>query len=335
MQIKLVNEKDKHKWDNILKQNQACFVQSWTWGEIQSSYGRKIWRLGLYEHNNLKEVCLLIQYNLPFGFNWLYSPNWLIPKHFSQAKMFLDYIYNIAKDQKSIFFYTDPWLEDNESNKEFLNSLGLKNRKNHSIQPLDTFIIDIDKTDEDLLKNMHKKTRYNIKLAQKKNIEIVWSKEVKYIKDFYNLTLKTSQRQRIKCLDFEYYKKIILSPDFYLLSAVYKEKVIASLVLNIFGKNAVYVFGASDYDYRSLMAPYLLQWEAIKFSRQQGCKTYDFWGVQGKGKNTKKWAGITRFKKGFNIYVEPKHYVGLYIKIFRQCFFYLYLIFRKVYSLFR
>ena len=87
----------------------------------------------------------------------------------------------------------------------------------------------------------------------------------------------------------------------------------------VFGNDtATYLFGASDYEYRNLMAPHLLQWQAIKDAKDKDLWFYDFWGAAPEGSEGKlsQWAGFTRFKKGFSPELELTEYIGTYEKIF-------------------
>jgi lipid II:glycine glycyltransferase (peptidoglycan interpeptide bridge formation enzyme) len=93
-----------------------------------------------------------------------------------------------------------------------------------------------------------------------------------------------------------------------LFLACFKEKIIAANIVIFFGGKATYLHGASNYRYRKLMAPHLLQWSQIKEAKNKGCEIYDFWGI-----DEEKWPGLTRFKKGFGgeelQYSEGKDFV--------------------------
>ena len=166
-----------------------------------------------------------------------------------------------------------------------------------SILPQHTIYIDLTKTEDQLLKEMHEKTRYNIKLAQKKGVEI---KKDDNPDNFIKLLEKTESRQGFYSHDTNYYKKLweIIKPI--ILTAYINKNPIASIMLFKSADFLYYPYGGSDPKFKEYMAPSLLHWEAIKLGKKLGCKTYDLWGTY---KNTKDendpWYGIYRFKSGF------------------------------------
>ena len=264
------------------------FLQSKQWADFQKSLGRKVWFL-----DNL----LVIKYNLPFDKSYLYSP---------RCGLFnLEKIKEIAKKENSIFFKIEPLGKV----KGF--------RKSHDLQPRKTLILDLVK--EDLLEKMHSKTRYNIKLAEKKGVVIKKGK----FEDFWRLTCKTTKRDNFKSHPKDYYKKMLNIPGVELFAAEYKGKVIVCNIVMFFEKQAIYLHGASDYSFRNVMAPFLLQWKQILEARKRKCEIYDFRGI-----DEKKWPGITRFKKGFNgqEVISP----GAYDFVFNPLWYFIYKVGRKI-----
>ncbi len=108
-----------------------------------------------------------------------------------------------------------------------------------------------------------------------------------------------------------------------LFIAEYKKKPIAANIVSFFGDTAVYMHGASGADHRNVMAPYLLQWHAIKLGKQVGCKYYDFYGI-----DEKKWPGVTRFKRGFG--GRAVNYPGTFDLIFDSSWYNIYKMVRRV-----
>jgi len=272
----------KETWNQFVIKNSGSFLQSWQWGEFQESLNRKIWRIQV---DNLK--ALVIKYDLPLGKNYLYCPYGPIGK--GNFNNFLTEIKKIDQQEKSIFFKIEPQNKFQISNFKFQTS-------QKQIQPLKTVILDITKSEQELLSQMHQKTRYNIKLAKRKGVMIEESD--KKMDDFLRLSKETAKRDNFHIHDQGYYKKMIevlgKQGIIKLILAKYKNKVIAANLVCFFGGTVIYLHGASDYNFRSLMAPYLLQWQTILQAKELGFKYYDFWGI-----NEKKWPGVTRFKKGF------------------------------------
>jgi len=273
----------KQDWNQFIIQNQGEFLQSWQWGEFQEAVGRRVWRIEV--DNGLKG--LVIKHNLPLGKNYLYCPRGPIGD-FAPMGKFLTEVEKIAKKEKSIFFKIEP-ASALARDGRFIESP-------KQIQPQKTIILDLAKTEQELLEAMRPKARYNIGLAEKKGIKT--EKDNQAIEEFLELLEKTGQRDKFCLHPKEYYRKImeVLGKEGMaeLFVAKYQDKIIAANLVCFFGQNAAYLHGASDYNFRNLMAPHLLQWRTILEAKQRGFKYYDFWGV-----DERKWPGVTRFKKGF------------------------------------
>ena len=189
---------------------------------------------------------------------------------------------------------------------------------------------------------MKSKTRYNIKLAEKKEVRIK-KREVsgEYVEDFLRLSKIMAERQGIVTHNESYYRKmfeVIPSEIIKLYIAEYENKIIAANIIIFYGDMTTYLHGASDDKYKNLMAPYLLQWQAIKDAKAVGCAKYDFGGVKIRSKNkearSKKnsWEGITRFKLGFSPNTETVEYPGCYDIIINQKKYWLYRTIQKIKS---
>lgn len=166
-----------------------------------------------------------------------------------------------------------------------------------SVLPRHTIYIDLTKSEDELLKEMHEKTRYNIKLAIKKGVVV---KESQDIEIFIKLLTETEKRQGFYSHYPDYYRKLfdILKPK--ILVAYVKDTPVAAIMLFVYQDVLYYPYGGSDPKYKEYMAPNLLHFEAMKLGKKMGCKTYDLWGSYKDVKNeTDPFWGIYRFKTGF------------------------------------
>jgi len=304
-----INEKvEKNKWNEFVINNQGNFLQSFEWGEFQNALGEKTFRFGVQENNFiLAEAQMIKQAFLFRGKSFFYIPfGPIFKKDISEEKrkevfnFLLEHIKQIPG--KAIFLRVEP-ISSLFTSQDFNNPL-------KRVQPQKTLILSLQKDQEEILNNFTEKVRYNIKLSQKKGVQIRF--QDKYTPEFYDLIKKTTKRDKFHAFEPEHYKKLFdfNSADFKtkLCLADYKGKIIGAGILIIFGGQGQCIHSASDWEYRALKAPNLLQWERIKFLKDNQCQEYNFWGI-----DEKKWPGLTAFKKGFGgkefIYPQGKDIV--------------------------
>ncbi len=299
----------KAKWENFISEN-SCdggLLQSWDWGIFQESIGRKVFRIALVdESGNIKSGAQGIIYKLPLKKKYLYIPRGPIVNDILslEFKKLLLEINKLAKKKRVLFVRMDPPLVD-DGKKTILKNLGLESAG--EVQPQSTLILDLTKSEAEILAQMKAKTRYNIKVAQKHCVAV--DEGENYFEDFWRLMQLTAKRDKIQVHSKKYYRQMLKvlgeGGKIKLFVAKYEQKVIAANLVAKSGKWCVYLHGASDYGYRDKMAPYLLQWESIAWAKSRWCEFYDFWGA-----NENKWPGVTRFKTGFAPEKELTEYVG-------------------------
>lgn len=268
----------------------AEFLQSYDWGSFQEQTGKTVIRLGFYENNELKGQIQGFEHKMPFGITYLYLPR------VQCSEEMISVLKQYAKKQKYAFVRIEP-----------LHAISGKTTKTR--QPQHTLVLDLQKDESTLLENMHQKTRYNIRLAEKKGVEI---KEGKDVDVFWKLNKETTARDGFKSHGKDYYARMIDLPICHQLTAYYKGVPVASNLYLSFNRSTVYLHGASGSEHRNVMAPYLLQWTAIKFAKKFGMHTFDFWGIapDSKKENAQTsngfswdknhaWSGITKYKVGF------------------------------------
>ena len=232
----------------------------------------------------------MIQHRLPLGKNYLYIPYG--PE--SVSHQFAGDLRQLAKQQGSIFVKAEP-MQDDVARQ--LISIGFK-KSNKSVQPHKTVVIDLTKTEDELLDAMHPKTRYNIKVAEKHGIHVARSMEHGAgIEDFWKLMRKTTELDKFNSHLKEYYEKLLQIKNISLWFAYHENKPIAGAIVLTHDSTAYYLHGASDHQYRSLMAPYALHWamiKALQLYSSTAIKLYDLWGI-----DANKWPGVTSFKLGW------------------------------------
>ena len=166
------------------------------------------------------------------------------------------------------------------------------------VQPPDTVIVRLG-DDETLLSRMHKKTRYNIRLAEKKGVTVEKA-GVEALAEWYALYRETAERDKISIHSEKYYRDLFgHAPHLSLWLARFEGKLLAGNIVLVHGKQAVYLYGASSNEHRNLMAPYALQWAALRDCREQGATEYDLFGIPPTDDPQHPMHGLYRFKNGF------------------------------------
>jgi lipid II:glycine glycyltransferase (peptidoglycan interpeptide bridge formation enzyme) len=188
-----------------------------------------------------------------------------------------------------------------------------------------TFWVDLTKSEEELLKSFHHKTRYNIRLAQRQGVEVVEDNSDDAFESYLRLTFETAKRQHFYAHSEKYHrlmwKHLHSAGIAHLLTARFKNEIITTWILFTWKDFLYYPYGASTDKYKEVMANNLMMWEAIKFGKKLGLKTLDLWGRE-EGK------GFTKFKEGYN----PKviEFIGTWDLVINKPLYYIYRVAEKI-----
>lgn len=291
MQAKRVTEKEFSEYDQFVTTHPSgSFLQSRQWGNFQATTGAQIFQYIFTGSDKIIGTAQIFLKKVP-GLN--------------QEYIYCPYGPLTVAGQTDVNFFIDQ-LKQDFPNVMFLriepkNNFDLTGEKTIRIQPQDTVINDLSKSTEELLANMHNKTRYNIKVAQKHGVEIwVVENNGNQISDSLELFEQTSQRQKFKNFSLSYYQDLLkhLAPVGIakLYQAVYQGKVLVAAIMIDFGNTRTYLYGGSSDEYRNVMAPYALHWKAMQDAKQNGLQFYDWWGLRT---SEGKISGFTEFKLRF------------------------------------
>jgi lipid II:glycine glycyltransferase (peptidoglycan interpeptide bridge formation enzyme) len=191
----------------------------------------------------------------------------------------------------------------------------------HTVQPKEILVVNIENAESELLAQMKSKTRYNIRLAEKRGVAVRFSRATEDVEAFISLIYATTRRKEIRPHPKQYYQNffaVFNETVCTLALAEYQGKVLAANLLVFFEDTAYYLHGGSSDEGKNLMAPFLLQWESIKLAKERGMKQYNFGGVHTLATNhtsrpaNSDWAGITRFKQGFAPNASTLSFPGTY-----------------------
>ncbi|MFH1714555.1 MAG: peptidoglycan bridge formation glycyltransferase FemA/FemB family protein [Candidatus Nealsonbacteria bacterium] len=294
MKIIFKDNKTDESWDKFLLDNRGNFLQSFGWGEFQQKLLKKVWRVDVESKGKVLLQAQIIKEKIPFN-NYFYIPYGPVfnlensqKDNLESLEFLLKEVGYMAKKEKAVFLRIEP-----------VSPLPEVSRLEHPakrVQPKKTLILNIGKSEEEIMADFKKRARYNIRLAEKKGVKINILEGYSGI--FYELLKKTKERQEFQSYSDDYFRKLFevkgnnLKVSLFL--AEYEKKVIVASCILFFGKRVISLHTGFDYRYRALKAPYLLRWRTIQEAKNRGCMEFDMWGV-----DELKWPGVTYLKKSF------------------------------------
>jgi len=283
-------------------------LQSWAWGELKARFGWQVRRVAA------GSACAQVLFRpLPAGLGTIaYVPKGPAADLGDRVALesLLDAIAPLARQLRAICLKVEPNVEDNPETVAHLRALGFRPSP-QTVQPRRTIVLDLAAEPEAILARMKSKTRYNIRLAGRRGVT-VRPGGADDLSAFYRLMEITARRDGFGIHSRAYYEAVyhlfIAPGQGRLLLAEYEGRLLAGLIVLAFGGTAIYMYGASSDAHRNRMPTYLLQWEAIRWAKERGCRTYDLWGVPDEEEATLEaeftrrrdglW-GVYRFKRGF------------------------------------
>ena len=326
-------------WDELISSlPNPHFLQTYEWAQVKSKYGWKpiylAWsdksyqsypsdQLGLLDQVNVQAACLVLKRSLSFRelfqANVLYAPkgpllDW---SNESLRNRVLDDLQSFAKKQGAIFLKIDPdvvlgtGISEGEASREDHDGQAvmseLKRRgwgfSSDQIQFKNTVLIELSASEDEMLTGMKQKTRYNIRLAEKKGVTVRVGAQAD-LPMLYKMYAETSVRDGFVIRNEEYYQTVWQTfmqsdkPNAEPLIAEVNGETIAAIFVFYFAGRAYYVYGMSREAQREKMPNYLLQWEAMKRAKLRGCLTYDLWGAPDEFNEGDSMWGVFRFKEG-------------------------------------
>ena len=328
MKARLITFAEKDSWNEFMASApNSPILQSYEWGELKSRFGWQPLRLAIEDSGKIVAGVSILKRTLPFRHSLFYAPRGPVI-NFKQRELLeflLGAIEKEADKHHAVSLKVD--AEIPEEDKEILDALrrlgfepALK-----QIQPRATLLVDLSEDLDKLLMNFEEKTRYNIRLADKKGVVVREDLSEKGINNFYALYKATALRDKFLIHPLKYYQLIreILFEKGMGTSfiAYYENKPIAAVLIFCFGSRVWYMYGASASEYRNLMPNHLLHWQVINWAKERNYKTYDLWGIPANPVEGHPLWGVYRFKKGFN--GKSVKYIGAYDFPYSPLFYHL------------
>lgn len=311
MDIRKIDARDKNQYNHLV----THLTQSWEWGEFRQSLGLPLLRFGIFSKNTMIKAFQLTLHQIPYTKFYVgYLPKGPLPD-----KDLVEALEQIGQEYNCAFIKVEPDIPLNDTAPYDIHPSFIPSSKplftNHN------FIIDLTKSEEELLKNMHPKTRYNIKVAEKHGVQVEERTDNEAFDIYAKLYFATTARQKYHGHNLQYHftvwQTLTKAGMARLLIATYKGKPLTAWMLINFKDILYYPYGGSSIEHREVMSNNLIAWEAIKLGKKLKCKSFDMWGALGPNPNPKDpWIGFHRFKQGYG--GQLVEYIGTYDLIFND-----------------
>ncbi len=318
------------------EQRPHTFLQSWNWGAFQEREGTRIFRLGLFEGATLVAVALALCIRARRG-SFIFCPHGPILS--SQADPHTTFecltheLARLAREQHCAFVRVSPLLPASADHQTLFASLGFRPAPIH-MHPELAWMLDLAPSEDELLKQMRKTTRHNIRKAEEEGVEVTVSEEPEALENFWRVYQTTVDRQ-----NFTPFSRAYLSAEIetfgrdhqaLIATGIYQNEIISSAIIIFAHGSAFYHHGASDNQrFPKIPAAHLLQWRLIQEAKRRGCHWYNFWGVSPENQPRHPWAGLSLFKRGFggqaeaylhaqDLMLSPRYWLTFGVDIIRK-----------------
>lgn len=301
MIIRVLREEEKNAYNAVVEHP----LQSWEWGIFRKRTGVDVERIGFFNQGKLVRGIQVTFHKIPK----LNKTVGYVPKSYMPDAEQIDVLKQLAKKHNAVAIKIEPNVAkpiDSPSGHDVIQKFLLDNGAvpGRPLFTKHTFQIDLSRSEKELFGNLDSKTRYNVRLASKKGVQIFENTTKEGMESYIEILGETTNRQGFYAHSPDYFRTMWESVGnsgmMRIFSAVYEEQVIVSWIVFVFNGVLYYPYGASLSAHRDVMASNLMMWEMIRFGKSQGCHTFDLWGSLGKDPDKKHpWYGFHRFKKGY------------------------------------
>jgi len=345
----ILDKKDKsmvNKYNEFVRNREhTSALQDLNWAYVKSTE----WAheaVYLEKNGNITAAMSMLIRTFVKGFSMIYVPRGPVCDAYDIAtiKELLNEAKVVVKKYKAFVIKMDPEAVYDEKLEALYKNAGFKVRnkdkyKHELIQPIQNMILRLkDKTEEEIFKGYSEKTRYNIRVAEKKGVVVRYSRDEEDLKKFYDLSEITAKRDQISLRDYEYYKRMLDAYDenhLRIYIAEHEGQALSGAIALNYGGKLFYIYGASSNEKRNLMPNYLMQQTMIKWAIESKCSEYDFGGIFEINKSN----GLYRFKEGFCRQEGVTRFIGevdvVYNKVVYFAFVKLLPIYKKIRGLLR
>ena len=319
--IKSISGDEKEIYDQAVSHP----LQSFAWGEFKKAMGQSVERVCVLDNEKNAGAFQVSFHKIPYTRGTVgYFPKGCMPDRIQ-----IDALKEIAARQKAVFIKLEPNVYAGsegvfEKERKFLLENGALEGKNLFTKY--NFQLDLTPGPDELFSNLRSKTRYNVRLAAKKGVEIIEDTTEGGMEIYIRLMQETTSRQKFFSHTPRYYRvmwKVIGEREnsmMRIFHAMYNKQPLVTWIIFLFNGKLYYPYGASSDAYREVMASNLMMWEMIKYGHEKSCSCFDLWGSLGPAPDVNDpWYGFHHFKEGYNPVLVKN--IGTYDLVYKKFFY--------------
>lgn len=303
MLVRELREEEREKFNQVVGHP----LQSWEWGEFRKTTGTKVSRIGFFDQGKLQKALQVTFHPLPGPLSD--RTVGYFPKGDMPDQEQIHALKEVGKQHNALFIKMEPNVGQkvgvpsaHTPIKQFLEDNGAV--PGRPLFTKHTFQLDLNKSEEKLFSSLESKTRYNVRVAIKKGVEIFENSTAEGMEQYIKILEETTKRQGFYAHSPDYFRKMWQSfgntDMIRIFNAVYEDTILVSWVLFLYNGVLYYPYGASRAVHRNVMASNLMMWEMITYGKKQGCRQFDMWGSLGPEPNPNDpWYGFHKFKSGY------------------------------------
>jgi len=312
-------------WDQIVARDpRGHLLQTWAWGDLKAAFGWRPYRLAIEtDQGYVAGAQVLYRPIGPLCAGYVPKGPFLAHEEPEIVTALWDSIHTLSRRQRAIWLKIEPpWGDEDAAHRALIQAAGFS-PGDECVQPRRTIVVDLSVDEDKLLARMKSKWRYNIRLSSRKGV-VVKELGPEGIDTFYDLMRITGQRDGFGIHSRDYYRRALelFQPlgRATLLIAYLEETPLAGLMPFAFNGQAWYMYGASSNEHREKMPNHLLQWRAMQWAREKGCREYDLWGIPDAENESAVHAltGVGRFKQGIG--GDVVRFLGAYDYVYHRPF---------------
>ena len=302
--MEIFDAKNREEWDNFVTSfKDTNFLQSWDFYEFHLSRGKKIVRRIFKKDKKIVAVYAGVIETAKRGRHLAIAGGPILDwKDKKLVKTVFEDIKEQGKKENCVFIRVRPQLVRSEKSYALFKTNGLTPAPMYlSVEYAG--ILDLTKSEEEILKNASQGFRRKLRKAEKAEITVETSKDPKIVKSFYKIELAHAARQGFVAFSEDFLKKqfeaFAKNDEVIMYTAKKDNEILAMNFMIFYGNECSYHYGTStDLGTKYSAAP-LLHMEAMKEARSRGIERYNLWGIVGLEEKNHRFYGVSEFKRSF------------------------------------